>query len=72
MAMQRLELLDRKPYEMHPSRSNGGVGLCAFFWLLFFAEAKKSNWLSGHPPTVLTVNLKPNHKQQNEKRNTKH
>jgi hypothetical protein len=27
--------------------------LCAFFWLLFFAQAKKSDWRVGPPPTVL-------------------
>ena len=24
------------------------VRFCAFFWLLFFTQAKKSNWPSGH------------------------
>ena len=57
LAISPLELLDRKPYEMHPLRSNGVGGLCAFFWLLFFAQAKKSDWHVGPPPTVLIEHL---------------
>jgi len=32
--------------------------LCAFFWLLFFAQAKKSDWHVGPPPTTLNLNIK--------------
>jgi len=38
--------------------------LCAFFWLLFFAQTKKSDWHVGPPPTVLIENS--NNKQKNQ------
>ncbi len=41
LAIISLELLDRKPYEMHPSWLSFAVKLTAFFWLLFVAVAQK-------------------------------
>jgi len=48
LAIISLELLDRKPYEMHPSCSSFAVKVAAFFGD-FFLLLKKSYWLSGHP-----------------------
>jgi hypothetical protein len=48
LAIMPLELLDRKPYEMHPSCSSFAVKVAAFFGY-FFLLLKKSDWLSGHP-----------------------
>ena len=48
LAMIPLELLDRKPYEMHPSWLSFAVKLTAFFGY-FLLLLTKSDWLSGHP-----------------------
>jgi hypothetical protein len=46
LAIISLKLLDRKPYEMHPSWLSFAVKLTAF--LVTFFAVEKSDWLSGH------------------------
>ena len=59
LAINPLELLDRKPYEMHPSCSSFAVKVAAF--LVTFFAAEKSNWHVGPLPTTLTLKLKRKH-----------
>jgi hypothetical protein len=57
LAIISLKLLDRKPYEMHPSWLSFAVKLTAFFGY-FFLLLKKSDWHVGPPPTLLNLKLK--------------
>jgi hypothetical protein len=41
---------------MHPSWLSFAVKLTAFFGY-FFLLLKKSDWMSGHPPTTLNLKL---------------
>jgi hypothetical protein len=67
LAINPLELLDRKHYEMHPSCSSFAVKVAAF--LVTFFAAEKSDWHVGPLPTTLT--LKPQSKHKNpEYKNT--
>ena len=56
LAINPLELLDRKHYEMHPSWLSFAVKLTAF--LVTFFAVEKSDWHVGPPPTTLTLKLK--------------
>ena len=56
LAIISLELLDRKPYEMHPSWSSFAVKVAAF--LVTFFAAEKSDWHVGPLPTTLNLKLK--------------
>ena len=56
LAINPLELLDRKPYEMHPSCSSFAVKVAAF--LVTFFAAEKSDWHVGPLPTILNLKLK--------------
>ena len=60
LATISLELLDRKPYEMHPSCSSFAVKVAAF--LVTFFAAEKSDWHVGPLPTTLNLKLQRNHK----------
>jgi hypothetical protein len=55
LAINSLELLDRKHCEMHPSWLSFAVKLTAF--LVTFFAVEKSDWHVGPPPTNLNLNL---------------
>jgi hypothetical protein len=60
LAISLLKLLDRKPYEMHPSWLSFAVKLTAF--LVTFFDVEKSDWHVGPLPTTLNLKLQRKHK----------
>jgi hypothetical protein len=56
LAIISLKLLDRKPYEMHPSWLSFAVKLAAF--LVTFFAVEKSDWHVGPLPTTFNLKLK--------------